>query len=211
MYHSEGYVDRQSYFIKGNMWNFGMEQGGRCCYFWYVMPYGTETSERKSKLVSVLPDWFHQELPVALERGGIYIQKELNRFGAYLSEAWKEAQQPDVPEGWPLLYLYFNGRMYFCGKDAEEVGWSVIGGVGVCISCELTMLRETMKCLADSNAERGNMVQTGAAATVMKVRDTRRLHMAKVGNAIKMHMLEALSEGRMKQGFFMIWEDEYAV
>ena len=198
MYHSEGYVDRHSYFTKDNMWSFGIEQEGRTCYFWCVTGPGTKDTKKHNGLRTVLSEWFYQELPAVLEKGSVYIQKELNRLGERLDEM--------------LLYLYYRNKMYFHGKTAEEVDWSVIGNVGVCISFELTVLKEVMKCLSESNTLRAAWTDTGHDQVNSKsTRDAGREHMARFGNVLKRHMLKASREERMEQGFFMLWEDSYAL
>jgi len=202
MYHSEGYVDRQTYLAGGNIWNLRMEQDGNSCYFWYVLPAGMEHPVRKCDLKRILGDWFYQELPMALERGSVYIQKELNRFGEYLRGNLE----------WPLLYLYYNKKMYFNGKDAEEVGWNVIGGMGMCVSSEMTMAADIMHSVSEGNkarAELADVIFTGKSVESKKT--ARYKCMAKLGNDLKRSMLKALSEGKLELGFFLIWEDEYAV
>lgn len=203
MYHTEGYVDEYTYFTKGHIYSFEMLQGGRNCYFWCVLPFGAE--EPEGDFEYLLSGWFYQELGMLLDKGPIYTQKELNRLG----ECLKDYGSLHSGKGHLLLCLYYRNRLYFYGKEAEETCWMISGGVGVCISSEMTAVQEVMSCLAE------NMREATAKSGTEKIRITKSgtegawqgEKIAGLGNKLKKYILKALSEGRLANGYFLLWED----
>ena len=110
MYHTESFLNKNTYFSKGHIWSFAMAQSGSLCFFWCVLESGDDGS---SEIEAALANWFEQELPYFLEKGEAIIQKELNRFGEWLGRLDKA--QKDV--NMPILYLYFKGKIYAYGSD----------------------------------------------------------------------------------------------
>ena len=182
MYHTEGYVDRQTYFTEGNIRSLCMGQNGRNCYFWLVQKGLEEKMNRKN--VQSLYNWFYRELPLLLERESVYIQKELNRFGDF----WKEKTGGEEQI---LMYLYYRGQMYFYGGDGGACQWSVIDGIGMCISAGLA--------------------ENGYQFTEQSRKLDRKSCMAWLGNELQRELLKLFGEQKLEQGYFMIWEDEYVI
>lgn len=183
MYHTEGYVDKQTYFTEGNIRSLCMEQNGRNCYFWLVQAIDMEEANRTN--VRVLYNWFYQELPLLLDRGNVYIQKELNRFGDF----WKKETKGERER--TFMYLYYHGQMYFYGGDAGVCQWSVMDGIGMCIS--------------------GGLVENDYQFTENGRKLERDRCMAWLGNELQRELLKLLSEQKLEQGYFMIWEDAYVI
>ena len=127
MYYTEGYVDKQTYFIKGRIWSNAMMHQGNICYIWCVsdgkmeeeyLDQTKECIEIYNKVESALRKWIHQELSIALGNGQVAIQKEVNRFNAF----WEKK-----------VYVYYQGHLFT--SDEGSGLWQVsIMGVGVFIS-----------------------------------------------------------------------------
>lgn len=177
MYHTEGYLDKQTYFTKGHIFKFAIAQGKSLCYFWCVLEKGLSGGEREFE--ARLKKWFLQELVVQLEKGGVYIQKELNRFGNCL---FKCREHYGVQEE-PFLCVYFRGQVYACGGD-ERVGFGRFKGhKGVYLSPSLRSVKAIMECVE------------------------KEISLEEKGNRFKACMLRAMSEGELECGYFFLWED----
>lgn len=172
MYHTEGYLDKNTYFAKGHIWGNAIVHQGNICYVWCVAASEKEAERADSveETDSMVRQWVHQELVVALGKGQVSIQKEVNRFGAFMKKK---------------LYLYYKGH-FFAGGDNNL--WRCIAkGVGVYASLTVSRLPEFEQLIQSGNVTSEQM-----------------------GNLLKTAMLGAMSEGRLEQGFFLLWEDDNA-
>lgn len=115
MYHTEGYLDQNTYFTKGHIWSFQLAQGKSLCYFWCVLKEGVK--ENGDMFTQRLEKWFWQELAPFLEKGQLSIQRELKRLGEHLHAHKDIYGLQEVPR----LHLYFQGRMYHYGKELEKM------------------------------------------------------------------------------------------
>ena len=113
MYHTEGFLDKNTYFSKEHIWSFAMAQRGSLCLFWCVVEGENDGQDERK---TALETWFLRELTHALEKGGATIQKELNRLENWLS-GFDKAQK-DVKS--PKLYLYFQGKIYACRAEGSD-------------------------------------------------------------------------------------------
>ncbi len=177
MYHTEGYLDKQTYFTKGHIFKFAMAQGKSLCYFWCVLEKTFSGGEREFE--ARLKKWFLQELVVQLEKGRVYIQKELNRFGSYLMKNRECYSVGEVP----FLCVYFQGQVYVCG-GGESAGFICFKEhKGVYLSPSLRNVQEIRECVE------------------------REISLEEKGNHFKACMLRAMSEGVLESGYFFLWED----
>ncbi|MBO5347455.1 MAG: hypothetical protein J6A45_04910 [Lachnospiraceae bacterium] len=117
MYHTEGYLDQNTYFAKGHIWSFQLAQGKSLCYFWCVLKEGVK--ENSDMFTQRLEKWVWQELAPFLEKGQLSIQRELKRLGEHLRAHQSIYGLQEVPR----LHLYFQGKMYHYGTELEKM-WS---------------------------------------------------------------------------------------
>ncbi len=188
MYYSEGYVDRQTYVTRGHVWSLGMEFNETNCFFWCVLLWGME---KEAVLEERLSAWFYQELGKSLAKGPMYIQKELNRLGGCMKA---EA---------PLLYLYFQNRMYFYGEDAHRASWGIQDGLGICISPEMTAGKKEWAFLSAACEKAFDAPYAGVEPMEERA--------ARLGHALQKILLTNVSEGRIKQGYFFLWEERNGI
>lgn len=192
MYHTEGYLDQNTYFAKGHIWGNAIEHQGSICYVWCVSEQkmaaeafcheadGSVDFERTDNAVK---RWIHQELAVALGKGQVSIQKELNRFRAFTKKK---------------LYLYYRGHFFADGND--DLWQFLTKGIGIFVSPTVSRLPEFGQLLQAQGVISGEEI-TGKCADV---------NAEQLGNRLKTVMLRAMSEGKFEQGYFFIWEDENA-
>ena len=114
MYHTEGYVNPNTYFTKGHVWSFQIVQGKSLCYFWCVLR--EEVKKKGNMFTQRLEEWFWQELAPFLEKGPLSIQRELNRLGEHFRALKEIYGLQEVPR----LHLYFQGQMYHYGIELEQ-------------------------------------------------------------------------------------------
>lgn len=218
MYHTEGYVDSYTYFAEGKIISFEMCREGRSCYFWCVMCLEEKFWEAEHK--KALARWFYQDLTVILDRGELYIQKELNRLGDCLkgSDGMKMNRES------LLLCLYYRGKLYIHGEEAQRLWHQVVGGVGVCMSSRMVMVPEIMNSVRTKPGEgitqsiiidypiKENLGKRNAPKekhrTGVMVNKRLDSKIAKLGNELKKYLLKALGEKKLEMGYFLLWEDK---
>ncbi len=218
MYHTEGYVDPYTYFTEGKIISFEMCREGSNCYFWCVMCW--EKDFLKAEYKKALAGWFYQDLMVILDKGELCIQKELNRLGDCL----KGSDRAEISRESLLLCLYYRGKLYIYGEEAQRLWHQVSGGVGVCISSQMVRVPEIMNRARttpgegilqsiitdhpiEENVEKRNAQKEKQGTGVMmnKRLDSK---IAKLGNELKKYLLKALGEKKLEKGYFLLWEDK---
>ncbi len=188
MRHIEGFLDKHTYFNKGHIWSFAMQQkdNGGMCYFWCVLEVGLD--RREEELKQKLTTWFEQELSAYLEKGSVFIQKELNRYGSLLG---KGKAFYNVPES-PVLHLYFQGELYSYG--AGKGGYEHFDGLsGIYLTSplwEVAEIREIVMRIMEEHAL-----------------THRCLCLEEFGNCLKTKMLRAMSDEKLEKGYFLLWEE----
>lgn len=190
MYHTEGYLDRQTYFHKGHIWSGAMVHLEHVCYVWFVAGEreeccgkrqrcaGREISEKEPRMEARLRHWMQHELVCALERGTIAVQKELNRIGTCLGMR---------------VYLYYRGELFSDSGKAAYVALAS-AGAGVFLSQAVAKSEYVQEIVAQYKADN----RTGVG-------------LEHLGNDVKTSLLRAMSEGMLEQGYFLLWEDRYVV
>ena len=189
MYHTEGFLKEDTYFIRGHIWHLGMTWDKKECLFLCVSE--ESLGKESSALGHVLKKWFEQEMPHALEQGAVEIQRELNRFGARFKQ-WSGLKK-DVKS--PVLCLYFQGNIYSNEKD-EAILSQYRGHRGVILSWE---------CASDEKERNamGNYLTEWLAESKRQSKSPE-----EVANILKTDMLAAMSRGTLKQGYFILWEED---
>lgn len=189
MYYTEGFLKEDTYFSRGHIWHLGMTWDKKECLFLCVSE--ESLGKESSALEHVLKKWFEQEMPHALEQGAVEIQRELNRFGARFKQ-WSGLKK-DVKS--PVLYLYFQGNIYSNEKD-EAILSQYRGHRGVILSWE---------CASDEKERNamGNYLTEWLAESKRQSKSPE-----EVANILKTDMLAAMSRGTLKQGYFILWEED---
>ena len=92
----------------------------------------------------------------------------------------------------PLLFLYFEGNLFT--SERKQTNFYVIKEkIGIYLSSSLTSLKVVTKQIEKSVA----------CQEVIKSEE--------IGNGLKTIMLKAISNGELKSGYFLIWEDKHVV
>lgn len=129
MYHTEGYLDKETYFTKGHLWSNAIIHQGKVCYFWFVKDREAEVC---AQMDIVIQEWMQRELVCALDKGHAAIGRELNRFGAKLNAG--------------KMHLYYGQQFYSYG-DEENFRSFAENGVWVYMSPDLGIVEG--KCCAE--------------------------------------------------------------
>ena len=185
MYHTEGYLDKKTYFAKGHIWGNAIMHQGSICYVWCVavQEKEAECEESVEKNDSTVKQWVYQELVVALGNGQVAVQKELKRFGVFMKKK---------------MYLYYKGHFF---TDGEDSSWQfVVKRVGVFVSPTVSGLPEFGQIMQNRSVISGEQITENCSDVSAE----------QLGNRLKTAMLRAMSEGRLEQGYFLVWEDEDA-
>ena len=176
MYYTDGFANEKTYFGRGHIWHFELVCDAKEYFFFCV--FESESVKEPSEVERVLKLWVQQILPYALKNGVIDMQRELNRFGAWLKK-WC-ATKADFKE--PTLYLIFRDNIY-SNKKKEGVFARYRGHRGVVYNKEgeTCIIKEELFG-SDKTAE-------------------------EIANRLKTDMLVAMSKGMLEQGYFIIWEN----
>ncbi len=224
MYHTEGYVDRLTYFADGHIRSFGMELKDRSCYLWCVSPQQKEGEWQRDSLEEVLSKWFYQELVAVFAKGSVYVQKELNRLGAYLEGKGNNIK---LAGGKIQLYLYWSGELFIYGKQEGRLHWHVKNGIGVAVITNGLQDKECLQAACMKNEKRDNQLfrlqRKERAGDIGEIPEKRRKREAyesddlgkrsveQLGNRLSIQLLKAISEQQMTCGYFFAWEDKYVI
>ena len=189
MYYTEGFLKEDTYFSRGHIWRLGMTWDKKECLFWCI---SEESLDKELRAIEkVLNTWFEQELPHALEQGAVEIQRELNRFSARFKQ-WSGLKK-DVKS--PMLYLYFQGNIYSSERD-ETVLKQYIGHRGVVLSWDAVPSGKGDNIM-------GNYLTEWLAESKEYSQSPE-----EAANNLKTDMLRAMSRGALKQGYFILWEED---
>ena len=189
MYYTEGFLKEDTYFSRGHIWHLGMTWDKKECLFWCV--FKESLDKEPGAVEHVLKKWFEQELPHALEQGAVEIQRELNRFCAWMKK-WSGLKE-DVKS--PILYLYFQGIIYSNERD-EAVLKQFRGHRGVILSWEAV------------SDERGKNAMAYDLTKWLAESPKQSQSTEEAANCLKADMLAAMSRGTLKRGYFILWEAE---
>ncbi len=189
MYYTEGFLKEDTYFSRGHIWHLGMTWDKKECLFLCV---SEESMGKEPGVVEkVLNTWFEQELPHVLKQGDVEIQRELYRFSVRFKQ-WSGLKKDDKS---PVLYLYFQGKIYSSEKD-EAVLRQYRGHRGVILS---------LKAVPSGKGDNimGNYLTEWLAESKRQSKSPE-----EVANILKTDMLAAMSRGTLKQGYFILWEED---
>ena len=103
MYHTEVYLNQETYFAKGHIWTRAVLHQGYICYLWYVSKM--EKLEDKN-VEEKMNFWLMEELGGSLKKGRIFLQKELNRLAGRLGDG--------------ALHLYYKGQFISYMQNNEK-------------------------------------------------------------------------------------------
>lgn len=189
MYHTEGFINKESYFTGGHMYSFAMGQGEQVCYFWCVLYKYTGISKRN--LREGLDLWLKQTLLFELSKGSVYVQKELNRLGTYLTERGMLYGIEETPQ----LFLYAGGTLYRFGEELFVVKQKRRKGC-------FTRLKDS--CVYVSP-------RLWAMSEVKGAVKSGQCEKRELANSLEVLMCRGQSSGELERGFFMVWEKQDAI
>ncbi len=188
MYQTEGYVDQDTYFAKEYVWSHVIRYRGQLCFCWWVCEKAAEP-----ELCNRIRCWIQQELTEALGRGNSAMKKELQRFGALLKRE--------------SLFLYYQGKLWQYDRERGLVlvnRWSIVlGKVGLFVSESLGQLEEVQLLEEElrGNEKEGHKVFHSEQGGLNGLGC-----LAQLANYLQAISLRAMSEGKLQQGYFLLWE-----
>ena len=199
MFYTESFLNESTYLGKEYMWHFKMTWDKKECFFCCVC--GNKFDREKDETEDILKKWFYQTLPCSLEKGALEIQKELNRFAVWLVK-WNGAEK-DVKA--PVLYLYIQDELY-SSETNEAVFVGYRGHRGVIWSRDDVWNEKEIENMTTYLAE----FLAGETKSGKRLKKSNILKKTpeETANRLKRDMLAAMSRGTLKQGYFIIWEEE---
>lgn len=111
MFHTEGFIDKDTYGLRGRVYSLAAELEGQPWYLWCVV--GRKAGKGDKGLLEVLEFWRKQTLLTKGCKGVAYVQRELNRLGSYL----ERSGQLNGVWGEIRLFMYYQGTFYRWGDD----------------------------------------------------------------------------------------------
>ncbi len=184
MYHTEGFINPYTFDAKEHIIMLALEIKGQAWYLWCVTKEAIAETEA---LKQVLSFWLQQTLLTKGCKSEAGTQRELNRLGSYLQKgrSYGEAIE-DV-----ALFMYYCGRFYRWDSD---------------------MYGNNGKNSVNEHKKIYREITNGIYAYVSEDRlweqyDERNVQSDALANEWELDLLEFCSLGKIKEGFFFIWED----
>ena len=202
MYHTEGYLDKQTYLNEGHIYCKTILYQGKICYIWCVTEHMEKSRKEWKRLKKKIRRWTTWELTGSLAKGTVDVQKELNRFRAFLNSFVKDEKSEKEEAGGSrekriLLHLYHKNMFWGFGEGSW---WFVSNSLGLYVSEDVSNLTEVRRM----------MQQEAVDITERKTKEGMNTTAEQLGNQLKKVMLRAMSEGRLEKGYFFLWEDRDA-
>ena len=192
MYHTEGYLDRQTYVAREYITAWSLQKEKNMCYFWCVWkePVGRKDSRTGNALVQETESWFYKELVKKLGKGRAELERELERLGGWLQRGFRVHAAPNAP----FLCLYYRGQIYTHGEENDGI-WAIKGHRGMYLWYKRT---ET----EPGTAEEGDIL-TWTEPFYAEASWT----MEEQANRLQTKLLTAMSRRILEKSFFFVWED----
>lgn len=192
MFHTEGYLDRQTYVAREHITAWSLQKEKSMCYFWCVWkePAAGRDDSAGSVFLQEIEVWFYGELVKKLGKGRAELERELERLGRWLGRGDSSHKAKTAP----FLCLYYRGQIYMYG-DASDGIWAVKGHRGI-------YLWHRRAGAEAKSAEEGTILQgtelflAGSSCTLEEL-----------ANSLQAELLKAMSAGTLEKSFFFIWED----
>lgn len=114
MFHTEGFIDQDTYGAKGPIYSLAVKKDGQAWYLWCVTDKKAKKGDKG--LTEILDFWLRQTLLTKGCKEGAYVQRELNRLGSYL----EKSGQLNGVWGEIRLFMYYQGRFYRWGDEEGQ-------------------------------------------------------------------------------------------
>ena len=193
MFHTEGYLDRQTYAAKEFITAWSLQKEKSMCYFWCVWkkPAGRNGSSEGSIFWQELESWFYGELVKKLGKGKAELERELERLGRRLERG---GSADEAKKNAPFLCLYYQGQIYTYGVEKDGI-WAMEGHKGIYLWVR--------RAGAESKSAEEGGILPGTESFFTEASGT----MEEQANNLQTKLLKAMSAGILEKSFFFLWED----
>ena len=185
MYHTEGFVNKYTMDFGKHIVMLSLEQAGCAWYVWCVVK--KPVAEREW-LRQVLSFWLQQTLLTNGICDVKYAQRELNRLGGYL----QNMSSSKVPIEDIRLFMYYKGAFY---------RWESESLARQNPPCNSNLYREI------SEGIYGYVSEESLWEQYERCQDADGMKAEELANAWELSLLKACGDGKVEDGFFLIWED----
>ncbi|MCD8130968.1 MAG: hypothetical protein LUE16_06765 [Lachnospiraceae bacterium] len=180
MYHTEGYIDKESVDAGSHMVSLAGQIQGQDVLVWAVWPERAKARQYQDRL----RQWFTEELGAVIPGPESRINRELLRVSSGLK---------------CRLYLYYDKRLYRAGKQAQEGEYQIGPCLGACVHREgeaasLPLTEELEDMQRTLKKENPTEDDSGESTTAL------------LGNIWQKNIMDCVMEDSLNYAYFMLWE-----